>query len=205
MPIREPPPLEALEYADVLSNYGQTMLYVQYFERTLKAILKFHRILKIASVGSLNFKELEQLMGRRDPALESVLRRIFSEWKKLGLSPLPKQGEESLLSLIKVRKRLAHSYLSDNAILLKNVEGCKIMIAELRWYSELFLSMKASMEPFITHFEDHFVKHLIDDPCDLKQIEAEYGPLLEQIHLEKLRANLTRMGISLAEPPENPA
>jgi hypothetical protein len=122
----------------------------------------------------LDDKQFEQLIERNNPALESTLRQVFSEWKRLQLSPFPKQAEEGLLLLVKLRNRLAHGYLTENARLLHNAEGRKLMIAELRWYSEAFLSMRATMEPILLRLMEHTVQHLVDDQIDLGEAEEEF-------------------------------
>jgi hypothetical protein len=198
MPWRTLPPLEDIEYTDVLTNYGQTMLYVQAFEHTLKSILLFHRVIEEPSAEPMDDKGVRELLEGGPKTLGPALTKVLSIWKKLGMSAFPATGEECLLLMVTLRNRLAHSYLIENSRLFKSAEGRRLVIAELRWYSQVFRSMAATMEPWV----HSLIRALGETP---NQVEIDYGPVIEHAMLEALRANLTGIGISLPDPPRSQA
>ena len=98
----------------------------------------------------------QQLLDEpRTTTLCRVMRDVLSVWQRIGLAPFPAHAEEALLSMVRLRNRLAHSYLVENSRALTHADGRTMMIAELRWYSEAFMSMDATMQRWLNQLIQH--------------------------------------------------
>lgn len=184
----EIPTPDQLDHQDLLTQYGVTMEYVQRFEHIMKSILLLHRSFTAASSGSLTDESVEQLvsqMGRN--TLGTVLNDLKSNLPELDLQPFPQSTNDALVRMVKLRNRLAHSYLVENSRVLQEEVGRRMLINELRWYAQIFQAMSTPLDRWL----NSLIKQLGHSREELeKQLES-----VTNIELEELKANLQEMGL----------
>jgi hypothetical protein len=164
---------------------------VQGFEHTMKSILLLHRIFIKTSDGPITDDEFEQLFDETEKA---PLARLLDSLKRtlplLKRTPFPPAMEMGLASIVKLRNRLAHSYLLERSRVVHNSSARQGMIAELTWYAQIFATMNTRMEGWL----DSILKQIGHTRAE---IEAEFGSALDNVQLEALNAELHRMHLDV--------
>jgi len=190
-PLPEPPNPKELEHRDVLLHYGATMEAVQGFEHTLKSILLFHRAFVETAAGPIRDEEFERLFDETQKSpLGPVLKSLQVTLRALKLAPFPAAMETGLASIVKLRNRLAHSYLVERSRVLLNPDARRGLIAELTWYAQIFFTMDTRMQRWL----DSLLKHLGHTRAE---IEEQFGSAMEEVQLEALNAELHRMELDV--------
>jgi|SRR6266850_143673 len=186
-PLPEPPNVEQLTYRDVLTYYGSTMEYVQAFEHTLKCLLLIHKMLITRSVGPIPDEDFQRLFDQTGKStLGRILRELESTLPALNLTLFPDAMKSGLQSLVPLRNRLAHSYLVERSRVLSNPEARAGLIAELKWYAQLFFAMNTRMERWLSFL----VEQLGYTGAEL---EEEFGHMIDEVQLQRLREELHQM------------
>jgi hypothetical protein len=142
------------------------------------------------SSGPGHDEDFEQLFDEtaRSP-LGRVLNDLESTLPVLNLTPFPDTMERVLKSMVKLRNRLAHSYLVERSRVLPNPEARAGLIAELKWYAQTFFAMNTRMERWL-----HFLLEKLGHTRS--EIEEQFGGVMDEVQLEALREALCRMQLN---------
>jgi hypothetical protein len=197
----EPPALETIEHMDVLTNYGQTMMYIQEFELAAKNLLLMVRMMRNKNEkiknGLTTDISSEDFWSRLPKTLRPIMDKLDVEVCQ-GMLSTDEDVGPFLPRLVEIRNRLAHSYLVENSILFGNAEGRRLLVAELRMYSRTFMNLAEGgrnvMHSLILKFPRGREA--------LFQMAREYhsGGPIEQAALEALTATLAREGMLPPDP-----